>query len=596
MTGEKILGIDLGTTNSAMAIMQDGDPEIIPNSEGYRTTPSVVSMSDGELLVGEPAKNQAVQNVEDTATGIKRVMGKRTTSASLGDRELEPEEVSGKILQKLKHDAETYLGEEIEKAVITVPAYFSDRQRQATKAAGEIAGFEVERIINEPTAAAMAYGFNKNVNQTVLVYDLGGGTFDISILEIGEGVFEVVSTNGVNGLGGNDWDNQIIEWAVDEFYKEHGLDIGSDRQALQRLTDAAEEAKTELTSRPETTLSVPFILADDEGQYDLNLTLTRQNFESMTQDLLEQTIAPMENAIQEANLSTAEIDEVLLTGGATRMPAVQETVKELTGKQPRKNINPDEAVALGAAIQGGVLAGDAEDIALVDVTPLSLGVEVQGGLFEPIIERNTRIPTRVSKDFTTAEDGQTQVEIRVFQGEREIAEENELLGEFQLTGIPPQDAGVPRIEVRFKIDTNGIVQVSAEDSNTGASEDIEIEGTAGLTDEEIERMKEDAERHAEQDRRRRSFIKARNRLQQSLEQAQRLIENNPSHESMPELERMVSDAEGIIERSNGLSFGEENTVTKDVLNDAHNEFEEFLAEITVGAESESEPSDSRLAE
>ncbi|MFB6309795.1 MAG: molecular chaperone DnaK, partial [Salinirussus sp.] len=446
MASNKILGIDLGTTNSAFAVMEGGDPEIIVNAEGDRTTPSVVAFDDGEQIVGKPAKNQAVQNPENTVESIKRHMGEEDYTVTLDGESYTPEQVSAMILQKIKRDAEDYLGDDVEKAVITVPAYFSDRQRQATKDAGEIAGFEVERIINEPTAAAMAYGLDDETDQTVLVFDLGGGTFDVSILDLGGGVYEVVATNGDNDLGGDDWDQAIIDYLADEFEADHGIDLRDDRQALQRLTEAAEEAKVELSNRKETTITLPFIAATDDGPLDLEESLTRAKFESLTADLVERVVGPTEQALEDAGYDRNDIDEVILVGGSTRMPQVQEKVEELVGQEPKKNVNPDEAVALGAAIQGGVLSGDVDDIVLVDVTPLSLGVEVKGGLFERLIEKNTTIPTEESKIFTTAQDNQTQVQIRVFQGEREIAEENELLGEFALTGIPPSPAGVPQIE------------------------------------------------------------------------------------------------------------------------------------------------------
>ena len=534
MASEKVIGIDLGTTNSCVAIMQGGEPVVIANSEGVRTTPSVVGFAkSGERLVGQAAKRQAITNPENTIFSIKRFMGRRheevlteeklvpykIIEGSSGDlrvkasgKEYTPPEVSAIILQKMKQTAEDYLGQKVTKAVITVPAYFNDSQRQATKDAGKIAGLEVLRIINEPTAAALAYGLDKKKNEKIAVYDLGGGTFDVSILEIGDGVFEVKSTNGDTHLGGDDFDQRIMDFLADEFKRTEGIDLRKDRMALQRLKEAAEKAKCELSSNAQTEINLPFITADASGPKHLTLSLTRSKLEQLVDELVQKTIAPCKKALEDAKLKASDIDEVVLVGGQTRMPKVQEIVRQLFGKEPHKGVNPDEVVAVGAAIQGGVLVGDVKDVLLLDVTPLSLGIETLGGVCTRLIERNTTIPTKKSQTFSTAADNQTAVSIHVLQGEREMAEYNRTLGRFDLVGIPPAPRGVPQVEVTFDIDANGIVHVSAKDLGTGKEQKIRIESSSGLSKEEVEKMTKDAQAHAEEDKKKKELVESRNRL------------------------------------------------------------------------------------
>ncbi|MGI6112899.1 MAG: molecular chaperone DnaK [Mahellales bacterium] len=519
----KVIGIDLGTTNSCVAVMEGGEAVVIPNAEGGRTTSSVVAFTKtGERLVGQVAKRQAVTNPDRTILSIKRDMGSNRR-VKIDDKEYTPQEISAMILQKLKEDAESYLGQKVTQAVITVPAYFSDSQRQATKDAGKIAGLEVLRIINEPTAAALAYGLDKDVNQKILVYDLGGGTFDVSLLEIGDGVFEVLATSGNNKLGGDDFDQRIIDYLADEFKKENGIDLRNDRMALQRLKEAAEKAKIELSGVLSTNINLPFITADASGPKHLDITLTRAKFDELTADLVDKTIEPMKRALDDAGLTADKVDKVILVGGSTRIPAVQTAIKKITGKEPHKGINPDECVALGAAIQAGVLGGEVKDVLLLDVTPLSLGIETLGGVFTKLIERNTTIPTKKSQIFSTAADGQTSVEIHVLQGEREMASYNKTLGRFQLTGIPPAPRGVPQIEVTFDIDANGIVHVSAKDLGTGNEQKVTITASTNLSEEEIEKAVKEAEKYAEEDKKRKKDIETRNQADSLVYQTEKTM-------------------------------------------------------------------------
>lgn len=603
----KIIGIDLGTTNSAMAVMEGGEPAVIANAEGARTTPSVVAMTKkGERLVGQTAKRQAVTNPDNTIYSAKRLIGRQYSEVKeelktlsyhteagsngdvkikMGDKSYAPAEIAAMVLQKLKADAEAYLGEPVTEAVITVPAYFNDSQRQATKDAGKIAGFEVKRIINEPTAAALAYGLDKKKQEKIAVFDLGGGTFDISILELGDGVFEVKSTNGDTHLGGDDFDQKVIDWLVSEFKKQEGVDLSEDKLALQRLKEAAEKAKIELSSTQETEINLPFITADSDGAKHLNLTLTRAKYESLVEDLIERTVEPCEKALKDAGVTTKDIDEIILVGGMTRMPKAQAKVKEIFGKEPLKGVNPDEVVAVGAAIQGGVLGGDVKDVLLLDVTPLTLGLETLGGVATPLIERNSTIPTSKSQTFSTAADNQTSVEIHVFQGEREMAADNKSLGRFILDGIPPAPRGIPQVEVTFDLDANGILNVSAKDKATNREQKITIQGASGLSEEEIEKARKEAEAHSEEDKKKKEKVEVKNNADNAIYVAEKTLKD-AGDKAKPEDRKEVEDAVNDVK---GLKDGEDTEAIKKATDALNEKLQKVGASMYQQAESPQQP-------